>query len=176
MKIHTRKDGIALLVAILVVSILLSVSASLLNITLKQYQLSGISETSELAFVAANAGIECLYYHDYKTGFTIGSAGPSIQCFGLAPTAPAYTSLSDGGEWEFEFGWSDDGSNNYCTSVRMFKFNSDTNPVDMSVAGINHDCQTGFICTVLVSKGYNNSCGSSPTDLRTVEREIIFNY
>ncbi len=64
MKRHIQRDGLALLITMLLMSVLLGISTSLLNVTLKQYQLSGIARSSEIAFHAANAGIECLSYHD----------------------------------------------------------------------------------------------------------------
>jgi len=64
MKTQHNQDGITLLITLLLMGVLLAVSTSLLNITLKQYQLSDIAFDSEIAFQAATAGLECIVYHD----------------------------------------------------------------------------------------------------------------
>ncbi len=50
--------GFALLLTMIVVAVTLAVGLSLLNITLKQFTLSSTSRDSEIAFHAADSGLE----------------------------------------------------------------------------------------------------------------------
>ncbi|MFW6210467.1 MAG: hypothetical protein ACOC4E_03185, partial [Patescibacteria group bacterium] len=52
-------SGFALLITLLVVGVVLAVGAVLLDLTIKQVQLSSTAKDSEIAFHAANAGMEC---------------------------------------------------------------------------------------------------------------------
>ncbi len=148
---HTRpQGGVALLITLLLMGVLLGISMSLLNVTLKQYQLAGIAYASEAAFQAANAGMECALYYDHKEPglFDVpGTEGdeqndpPRIECMnGGTETAensdnmpgygphPGYDGNEDGmaqnGEEQyFEFDWGDPSSPN-CVRMSIYKFHT----------------------------------------------------
>lgn len=107
-----KQEGIALLITLLLMGVLLSIGASLLNITLKQYQFSGLALASEAAFQVANAGMECVLYTDLNVDtvpddplnpdtlgvqsiFSVPGDGseqtnrPSISCMGVLPSVEA---------------------------------------------------------------------------------------
>lgn len=164
MRTPTNQDGITLLVTLLLMGVLLGVSASLLNLTLKQFQLSSIAYDSERAFQAASAGIECALYHDFpkpsvgNSPFTVPGNGieqpgppaspPMISCMGSASIGsddnsnlPWYTDPDtsnglaiSGGEQRFQFSW---GNPAVCTEFSVYKFYSLTSSVDMWVNTIN---------------------------------------
>lgn len=188
MKLINQK-GITLLVALLLMGVLLGVSASLLNITLKQYQLSGVSYASEVAFQAANAGMECALYHDWITEtFAIPDNGTSagtpsaIQCMGGSSIAQGGTIQNAEEQW-FRFDW--DG---VCTELSVYRFNpGEQVSVDMggvlvpmrgSIHGdTDNECPEGARdCTVIQSRGYNVSCGQIDSGARVVEREYTQVY
>lgn len=62
--LKNNKKGFTLLFAVLVSVLMLSVGASIVNLSVKQIILSGSSRESQYAFYAANTGIECVYYWD----------------------------------------------------------------------------------------------------------------
>ena len=62
---QSKQGGIALLITLLLMGVLLGIGATLLNITLSQLKLSSIALESEIAFQAANAGVECALYYDF---------------------------------------------------------------------------------------------------------------
>ena len=62
----TKEKGFTLLFAVLLSVLVLSVGASVINIAMKQVILSGIGRESQFAFYAANTGIECALYWDYR--------------------------------------------------------------------------------------------------------------
>lgn len=183
--LHMKKDqsGIALLVTLLLMSVLLGISASLLNITLKQYQLSGIALASEMAFQAANAGMECALYNDLpKTGTspfdvpggtTEQASEASINCMNAGALANINGTAQSGEEQLFRFTW---GSPQVCSEVSMYKYYSTTGPVNFSVNGTNKTCDQGSVCTVVQARGYNVSCAEVSTGGRVVEREYTQVY
>lgn len=172
MKNKKQNRGITLLITLLLMTVLLGISASLLNITLKQYKLAGIAKDSEMAFQAANAGIECAAYNDLSDKFDI-PGGNSMSCFGTVSAGVVNNLVSSGGEQKFRFAW---GTPTVCTDISVYKFYNPVANEDMSgVTGGVQTCPMGSECTVIKSRGYNTAC----TDLgntRTIEREIMQTY
>lgn len=199
MRTSTNQDGITLLVTLLLMGVLLGVSASLLNLTLKQFQLSSIAYTSETAFQAASAGIECALYHDLpRTGespFKVLSGAStvpeevSIACMGNVTSGDiadsANTTVVSGEEQRFQFSW---GNPAVCTEFSVYKFFDETNPVSMVVNGVPMDidrdgvpatvepCPQGSECTIVQSRGYNVACTDIAGGGRVVEREYTRIY
>lgn len=190
-KRHTQ-DGITLLVTLLLMGVLLGVSTSLLNVTLKQFQLSGFSLASEIAFQAANAGMECAVYQDFiNTAFAVPGDGgeqatrPSISCMGSALIDASLADDDGDGhmksteEQRFQFSW---GTPAVCTEVSVYKFYSTSAPVPVTVNGVgmrnpsSPNCPTGSVCTVIQARGYNVGCSVINTSANVVEREYTQVY
>lgn len=178
MKYRNNERGIALLITLLVMTVLLGVSASLLNITIKQLQFSSIGLASEMAFQASNAGMECMLYHDYQgyplSKFDVGQARPSIGCMGAADSNTiADTNTASKAIRTYKFDW---GSPAVCSEMTIYKFYNPGATEDMSTAlGRSGDCAQGVTCTVIRARGYNVACGSIYTP-RTIERELTQRY
>ncbi|OGZ32608.1 MAG: hypothetical protein A3H02_01795 [Candidatus Niyogibacteria bacterium RIFCSPLOWO2_12_FULL_41_13] len=60
------KNGFLLLLAVLIISIILSLGLGVGNVVLNQIKLSGAGEDSQIAFYAADAGAESALYRDLK--------------------------------------------------------------------------------------------------------------
>ncbi len=190
-KISTQQDGITLLITLLVMGVLLAISASILSITLKQYQLAGIANASEIAFQAAGAGMECILYHDLPTvgesPFAIlgdGSTVPeesSISCMNVASgdiESSNNGTVVSGEEQKFLFSW---GSPEVCSEVSVYKFFNESAVVPVVINGknmrpIDGPCPAGSVCTVVQARGYNVACSSINTSARVVEREYTQVY
>ncbi len=192
MRIQTHQDGITLLITLLLMGVLLGVSASLLTVTLKQFQLSGITRASEEAFQAASAGMECALNRDFvNSEFDIGDRDP-ITCFDnvssedLEEIPGGDANASSEEKQSFEFSW---GSPEICTKISVYKFydaGSDTpvvilgkNMRDSNGNGVvdgNEACPAGSTCTVIQSRGYNVGCNDIAGNSRVVEREYTQVY
>ena len=181
---HTQNDGIALLITLIIMTVLLGVSASLLNISLKQYQIASVAVSSEIAFQAATAALDCALEHDYLSDGTSEfdvkdtpvDEKQNVACMGDTSNDEALdanTTVMSGEEQLFQFIW---GSPQVCSEVSVYKFYSSTNPVDVVVNGVTlrSPCGVGAVCTVFKARGYNDLCGSF--NKRTVEREITRVY
>jgi Tfp pilus assembly protein PilX len=191
-RIHKKSErGLALLMTLLVTTVLLAVGSSLINITLKQYQFSGIGLQSEIAFQAANAGVECISYHD-SLGFPVSKFDVPDNGTTVAPETGIRcmeqtsndlvnngNSVSSGEEQRFRFTWKNTSvasSPSICTDVSIYKFSNANTAQDMSaVLGKSATCAPGVVCTVIKSRGYNVPCGSLQSP-RTIEREFTLRY
>lgn len=201
--VPNTQGGVALLITLLLVGVLIGISTSLLNITLKQYQLAGIALASEVAFQAANAGMECVLYHDFPAS-GVGSifdvpdgAGneqttqPQITCGnGITinsvdsdnlpyddPTTPNGLAVS-GGEQNFTFDLVS-SPNNVCVDVSIYKYYSTTVNLARTIDGVvvgSTSCVPNSVCTIIQSRGYNVPCAEIKTAPRVVEREYTQVY
>ena len=62
----SKNEGFALLIGVLMAGILITISYSLFAITLNQATLAIAGKDSQMAFYAADTGLECALYSDYK--------------------------------------------------------------------------------------------------------------
>ncbi len=88
--IHTPPTrGFTLLIAVILSSVIVSVSLALLDITLKQVLLSSAATQSQHAFYNADTALECGLYWDQKTNafdYSNPLTGSSITCANLNVT------------------------------------------------------------------------------------------
>ncbi len=78
------KNGFAMLFTVLIISLILSISLGISNITFKQTILSSLAKDSQIAFYQADTAVECGMYYDTNNTFPLGTrpgdvAGP-ITC------------------------------------------------------------------------------------------------
>ena len=172
---HQR--GFTLLIAILVISIVLAIGLSVLNITLKEFILSGIARESTIALNAADAGMECALYWDRSSQggrFNVGASGSNITCMGQSRPSGGGTS---GTAQHFEFEWGQTPTLKVCAKVDVTKYLSASGDINMggTCSGSPCICPEGVICTRTVSLGYNTGC-SEVTSPRAVERGLRARY
>ena len=141
--------GFTLLLSILVVSVILSVGLGIFDIMTKELKLSGIGRESQIAFYAADAGIECFFYWEIKHPDLVDSAfayydsnPPTISCAGNSFSIPA-GSNGPYGPYNLNL------SNNSCAKIKVTK---------------------SGLTTTVESRGYNTSCDSASSF--KVERAI----
>jgi len=183
MRGEINQRGFTLLIAVLTASVVIAIGLALLGVTQKQVQLAGITIQSEIAFQAANAGLECTRYHDVSSSngdsFDVpgdGSAGAlaSPICFGGTPTSVSGTAES-GSAQVYTWTWQE---NSACSSVSIYKFYDENDPTPVEINGVSYresDCPAGVECTVVRARGYNQSCSQLTTE-GTVERELTAIY
>jgi hypothetical protein len=183
---HTTRnhDGFALLITIVVISVVLAVGISLLNITVKQISLSITGRDSEVAFHAAQGGVECVQQllnnnPDYIAGVELPSGAGSISCLGQtgAMSIDNDNPQTDVDEYSFRIGWDndDDLGDDVCTEVDMYLMDARggalTNVTFVDQGLESADCEDGEYCAVVFSRGFNRPCNELDS-LRTVQREI----
>lgn len=177
----TSQRGFAILLAILLVSIVLTVGLTLFNITYRQLLLSSLARESQYAFYASDSARYCARYYDFLTtqsdrpfGY-LNSAGDAfvydsntvvdLQC-GKGDISLVDLDSGDPDKMVFRFTahFSQDGRDT-CADVEVVKY------LDPDTPDLEHNLGD----TQVTSRGYNNyKAGSSfpchnGTD-RTVER------
>lgn len=125
-----KKQGFLLILSLIIISIVLSIGLGVFFIVIRELQLASAGRDSQIAFHAADSGIECARYWDVKkTAFGLLSPVSNITC--------AEQDFSVGGKVteEFEMNLGNDS----CARIK----------VDKGIIGI----------TTIQSYGYNMPCG-----------------
>ena len=184
------ESGFALLMAIVVVGVLISIGLSVLELTIAQVRLSSNARDSETSFHAANAGVECALYTRRQNANAMETGGNiTPSCFNGSLDSNTRVQLTGGdvsgdGEaylYNYEFTW---GLNNdRCSQVTTLVASSTPNGADLDVNnmtthvpgyvnGNTLTCVAGARCTVISVRGYNKTCANAST-FGTVQREVL---
>lgn len=189
-----QQSGFALLITILVLSVIVAVTLAIVELSLKQLKLSVDSTDSEIAFHAANAGLECARYTRRKESDNF-EAGTNVMfdCFGSSATVLKQATL--GGivtnpnpapvyRYKRDIDWGT-APNQRCTSMDIISIVADSEitiggPLGQSlkifITGYDEadtkTCKAGERCTIMSVIGYSSACNatSSPGVLK---REIL---
>lgn len=183
---HNTHSGFTLLFAVLVSTLVISISATIISIALRQTVLSGTSRESQYAFYAANTALDCAHYWDttnlgVANVFVFPAPGTTdipavtspeispaddIVCSGMSiiegdGDIPGWT--QDGGETTFQLkiknqagDISDIPPYEYCAEVTVLK-----------------TLEESRIITRIEAKGYNTCDANNP---RRVERSLVQQY
>lgn len=163
-----KQKGFVLLFAVLLVSIVLTVTLVLLDITLRQLVLSAIGQDSQKAYYAAYAGIDCAIFWDRDNpnssfkpfGAVVGSSidspdGSGVGC-GAATSNVDHNSTTHTATFRIKIGGGG------CAEVEVQKL------INASLPD-----------TLIRSRGYNlgdeGDC-PSPSSSRLVERALVTRY
>jgi len=173
-----NKKGFALMLTLIVLSIVIAVTLSLVELSMKKLQLAVDTRDSERVFHAATAAMECGMYlrnrnPDSFIDWTSGAgSAPRLTCFNQnrAPTSPAARSGSDATGYYSRFNYNvpnvDIGGTPTYLYVEVHILNA------QSIAGANMTrsdisslgtvtCLQGSICTVVIARAYNRATAPS---------------
>ncbi len=173
---HPQERGFAMLFAVLVSSVLLSIGISIFNLTVKDLLLSSSGRESQFAFYAADTGVECALYWDFRganvfatsTDDTVRTPSDPDCVNTLSNIQPvdvtnyiSRTPTTAVTRFEITIPNLDANGDSapYCAIVTVTK--------SAAVAG-------GVIETTIDSRGYNTSCDS--TNAYRVERALQVTY
>lgn len=150
------KSGIALYFAVLIGTIIMTTGLGVSTIFYRELRISKLQFPSLVAFYAADAGIECASYWNFKQKVFDDPASPPsfVNCQGANRTVTSGSGSDSNGpytDYKFQFNLTS-SAGNACAIVRVKR---------QTVGGVP--------CAVIVSRGRNISCGGSAT----VERGII---
>ena len=165
-----KKRGFALLIAVIFMSVMLSLGLALSSIGYKQQVLASTATESQYAFYAADAGMECALYADQRQdlfNYSLHSQSnpPNfITCAGTTSTVQDYSyNQSANGVLQVSEYLSLDASR--CAKVTIYKYAAPQQP-------------SGAV-TKIFSEGYDVSCSTvqyPPTNARFVARGISIHY
>jgi len=164
-----RERGFTLLLAVLVASIILSISASIFKIAQKELTLSSIGRDSQFAFYAADTGAECALYWDFRHQLfdpqppEDAPSEPTCNGQRICDPSSLWGSCNPGLPYPqtFSFQFESDGR---CARVA----------VEKTLIGNSPNQQ---VRTVVRSDGYSAACDViDDTSLRTLQRSVELNY
>lgn len=169
MQTKVVRQGFTLFIALVTTSIILAIGLSILTITLKEYLLSATARESEMAFSAADAGMECALYWSNSNaagGFNkFSTAGSSINCMGnsisnVGVVNGAPGTLAKTSSLSIDWG----SPQPVCSKIEVTRYDPQHDHPDGST------CPVGT-CMKIISRGYNRSCANI-SDPHAVERAL----
>ena len=199
MKKYSQESGFALLMTLIVVGVVLSIGMSILDLSIKQVKLSSNAKESEIAFHAANAGMECARYWRRASTDDMEIGNPiSPFCFDVNPPDTNTVSeivgpsniVGDGKAFMYRYSFTWGPAGDYrCTQVDNMIASSSSSGAGVTVkgmssffpgwptatAGPDSYCEPGSRCTVISARGYNRPC-STATGYGTIEREVLLQF
>ena len=161
-EIKRNKNGFILLFAVTLAALLLSIALGVSNVAFRELRFSTSASSTNDAFFAADAGIECAFYYDRGEDSydAFGGTLVTVNCGGNSniPVSQSY----NGSTTHYDFQIINLGNSaQSCAKVRVTKAPGATEQ-----------------STTIVSKGYNlgnaSSCPSSTLNL--VERSLEITY
>lgn len=191
-----KETGFALLVSLIVVGVVLSVGLVILDLTIKQVRLATTNKDSEVAFHAANAGMECARYwrRSLTADMTTGAPASGVSCFGqpatnVSPTNVPLASGSGGNAWRYSYQFTWGPANDRCTRVDTVSavapaFAADAVIQNSTMQGIipgypgtaDVTCPAGSQCTTIAVRGYNQACPAGNFGYGVVERQVLLEF
>lgn len=186
MRLPNLKKGIAIYIAIVAVSAMVLMAFAISDIAFKEQVISYSGRDSRVAFYAANAGIECVLYHDFGGGATgafqfattSGAITGDMRCAdGIVQTSTDTDDQNDSNPvndvttTSFYFNMAAIASTfDACAIVKISKTQGDP------AAGV-------YRVTNIESRGYNNTCEGTPDNphlssegKRNLERAFLMTY
>ncbi len=183
-KQHSQKNkGFALLLSLIISSVVLSIGLSMLHITIKQLTLGQTALSSEIAFQAARAGIECLRHSALinHTDFIINGGSVAIQCLGQTSTMSDSDSSNNTQRFIHYFDWINSESTQ-CIQLEVYVVDASGGTSDVVLylpsyrTPNTRTCPAGDICATAFVRGYNTSCADVSGNISAVQREISIEF
>ena len=186
------KQGFALLMTLIVVTVVISIGLTVLDLSIKQIRLSTNARDSEVAFQAANAGMECARY----VRRTLSSAmenGNAItpSCFSAAATPNVVTEITSnvtgaGEVFKYDYAFTWGGASTRCSQITTLVASSSVSGGGLIIgnmttlvpgypSGATKRCGAGERCTVVSVRGYNKPC-NNVSSYGTVQREVLLQF
>lgn len=169
MAIKTEQRGFALLIAVIFMSVMLTLGLALGSLGYKQQILASAAIESQHAFYAADAALECALYADQQLDLFANpgppqpSVSPRMMCNGILADFPS--AFPDG-----IISWN---NNRWVITMRL-SFDSERRCADITVYKPTSAADTTYI----FSQGYNVSCATvaAPGDARFSSRGLNVSY
>lgn len=168
-----KEKGFTLLFAVLLAVLVLAVGTSVINIAMKQVILTGIGRESQFAFYAANTGIECALYWDYRDLGIFATSSlseePDNETKEATSCAEDYNLFENNGVSNLSV---PDKNINYAKSSFKIEFKT---PIQYCaiVSVLKKQVNDGGINTTIESRGYN-TCDENNS--RRIERGLQLSY
>jgi Tfp pilus assembly protein PilX len=166
-RVPETNRGFAMLFSVLVSSVLLSIGLSIFNLTVKELALSSSGRESQFSFYAADSGVECALYWDFKGQYIFATSSSSrtpspsspdcaSQSININPSQTTSNSATTQFSFQIPNTLPSGGSAPYCVTVLVSKT-------------VNNN----IVSTTIDSRGYNTCDTNDPA---RVERALRVRY
>lgn len=191
-QLRREERGFALLMTLIVVTIVIAIGLTVLDLSTKQVRLAANARDSEIAFHAANAGMECArYWRNQSSVLMESGAAISPTCFTggslFSNNKTTISSDSNGAVYKYDYSFTWAGGNR-CSEITTLVASAVALGSGITISNMNtlipgypggipdtKTCNAGERCTVLSVRGYNKPCGST-TGYGTVQREVLLQF
>lgn len=167
--VKVYKQGVALLMTMLIVSAILAIGLTIASITYKQLVLSSTIRNSTRAFYSADSVLECILYND-KIRPTLFATSSDTYAHVSNPNTSVGT-ISDCLNSTTRFRKSDISADSN-SAITEFTVNSN-NDIDMSAIVT---VEKNGSSTIISVRGRNHNVANTNSDPRTVERGLRIRY
>jgi Tfp pilus assembly protein PilE len=139
--IKKKNEGVAVLFAVLISVLLVSIGATIVSISLRQTVLSSTGRESQAAFYAANTALECALYWDINS-----------------PTADQYVFPLDTGDPDTSLDQLSDYSGVTCagSNINLTEISANTYEFYLIITNIVEGGDNKYCAKVLVEKSFNS--------------------
>ncbi len=193
---NQNNQGFALLMTLLVVGVVVTITLTVIELTIRQLNLAVTAKDSEIAFYATNAGLECARYVRRVASSSFEKSGTplnsiSFECFNTTQDLDltSYGGLTTNGNgvirrYKGMVTW---GANDRCSVIDVLvMLVPDTEVTNLEITNLNtlfkgypagniKSCSPGALCTVAAVTGFNRSCANINIT-GTVRREILLEF
>ena len=146
-----NKKGVAVFIAVIAVSALLLIALAISDISYKEQIISSSGRDSRIAFYAADAGVECAFFHDLKGG------ADGLFKFSVPGAVQVGVLKCNGDDIITNIRGND-------PVITTFYFNLSNLPKSCAIVQVSKETVAeGGFKTIIESRGYNNNCASGPT-------------
>lgn len=180
-----EKSGFALLMTLLLLGVVIGVTLSIVELTLRQVRLTIDGRDAEIAFQAASAGVECAQRIARNADSAVVAGGDlDFDCFetnvGAATNISGLNSDDNNSlrRYRSEIDW-----NNRCTEIDLIAVITDEDDVTISniqsqifnYPDSSWQCFAGSTCFVVATAGYNVPCADKD-NLGVLKREMLLEF
>lgn len=170
-----KQKGFAMLFAVLVSSVLLSIGVSIFNLTVKELALSASGRESQFSFYAADTGAECALYWDFKGPSVLGGDVFATSTSTLPPLSGQPDCVDSSGAPQYITNENHPTAPTSNSAVTQFTLTIPSSPSNYcAIVKVTKDSSGGSPLTTIDSRGYNTPCDS--TDPSRVERALKVTY
>lgn len=176
-----RESGFALIMALVISSVVLSIGLSMLSVAIKQIDLSSSARESEVAFQVASAAMECALMTRIREEEKIAtdSPDPSIQfaCGSVSASASRAISSTNVSKYEIREDWTPPSGQARYMNIEMFVVDAVDGSRTFNRYAFSDNCAAGNYCTYIFAQGYNRSQDEVTSGASfTVQRELTAEF
>lgn len=176
-----NESGFALIMALVISSVVLSIGLSMLSITIKQIDLSSSARESEVAFQVASAALDCALMTRINEEAAVVASPPlpdiTFDCGDITQSvSPSGNNIR---KYILAEDWTSPSGQQRYMKIEMIVVNAMNEDRSYNPPGRNFSrtCADGNYCTYIFAQGYNRSESEVTSGASfTVQRELTAEF